>query len=165
MAGKDHMKIDVAVVDDEKDVQVYLQDILEAGEQFNVTGCYGTGEEALAGIARLKPDVVLMDIRLPGTSGLVCTRALKALYPDLKVIMVTAMVDEQHVVASLSVGADGFLPKPFSMAECWKAIRETVEQGLTLADKGAWRVVGELRRMGTPGRLAQTPAPRQHLKP
>ena len=74
-------------------------------------------------------------------------------FPEGDLHMLTVAVDEEHVLAAMSVGADGFLPKPFTMTECWAAIHEAVEQGLTLTAKGARLVAGELRRTGACGKV------------
>ena len=116
-------KIGVAVVDDEPEIRLLLQDMLEGSGEFRCVGSYATAAECVAGVSLATPQVVLMDIRMPGMSGVECTRELKRMVPGVKVVMVSAMSDPQTVEESLRAGGDGYVTKPFSATQCLTAIR------------------------------------------
>ena len=78
----------VALVDDEEVTHLLVKHIFQRTQEFRLVGCFSDGTDALAGLPRLWPDLVLMDIRMPGVSGIECTRRLKHIMPGLKVISI-----------------------------------------------------------------------------
>ncbi len=104
----------ILVVEDEEDIQELLRYNLEK-ESFRVV-CAGTGEEALVAVARNLPDLILLDLMLPGIDGLGVCRELRASERtrDVPILMVTAKDDEADIVAGLELGADDYVTKPFS---------------------------------------------------
>src|SRR5947208_13768113 len=80
-------KVAVAIVEDDERFRLLLQEFLDQSRKFNCVGSYSSGEEALIGIPQSGAEVVLMDIRMPGMSGIECTRQLKALLPRLIIVM------------------------------------------------------------------------------
>jgi DNA-binding NarL/FixJ family response regulator len=102
----------VAIVDDDENTRLCFQDILQSTENFSFAGSFTDGAEALAGIPRLRPDLTLMDIRLPGLNGIECTRRLKRILPNLKIVIVTGTHNVVFVDASLQAGAVAYLFKP-----------------------------------------------------
>ncbi len=88
---------------------------------------YLSGEASLEGLAEQRPDVVLMDIRMPGMSGLDCTRRLKARFPQLPVVMHTARADAVAVLLAVLAGADGYLAKPVSPEELVRAVEDALD--------------------------------------
>lgn len=125
----------VAIVeDDENDRRLMRQDLEKTGE-FVCVGSYGSPYEALAEIPKVRPDVVLMDIRMPGMDGLECTRRLKAHMVQLRVIIVTGLLDIDSMNNSLQAGADGYLTKPASRAQFLATLKLIVRDGLASGDK------------------------------
>jgi DNA-binding NarL/FixJ family response regulator len=107
-------KIGVAIVDDDENFQVFLRDIVDHTRQFRCVGSYTSGEAALIGIPHSGAQVVLMDIKMPGMSGIECARRLKALLPHLIIVMITGLDDPRTIDLARESGAGRFLPKPFT---------------------------------------------------
>jgi NarL family two-component system response regulator LiaR len=105
-------RIRVALVDDHRVVQVGLRSYLESFPDVEVVGAASNGEEALEKVARWRPDVVVMDVRMPGgMDGIETTRRMRAVLPKIKVVVLTADPDDARVVAALRAGAIGFVRK------------------------------------------------------
>ncbi|HKK14678.1 MAG TPA: UvrY/SirA/GacA family response regulator transcription factor [Gammaproteobacteria bacterium] len=120
--------IQVLLVDDHELVRTGIKRILNDTRGIKVIGEAGTGEEAINAVREQKPDVVLMDVNMPGIGGLEATRKIMQLYPDLRVIVVTVHVDEPYPTRLLEAGAAGYLTKGCAVDEIVTAIR-TVHQG------------------------------------
>lgn len=121
----------VLIVDDHEVVRKGLRSIL--GRRFQMVGEAATMSEALRESARLKPDVVVMDIRLPDGSGVEACREIRAAQPATKVLMLTSYADDEAVIASILAGASGYLLKQTRGRELVRAI-ETVGAGGSLLD-------------------------------
>jgi len=104
-------------VDDYENNCLLIKRILDDMRDFYCLNSYLSGDAALLGIPRSTAQIVLMDIRMPGMSGIECTRRLKALFPDLKIIMLTVLDDATNFRQSLEAGCDAYLIKPFSTAQ------------------------------------------------
>jgi DNA-binding NarL/FixJ family response regulator len=115
-------KIAVAIVDDEPDARILLRDILDSSDSMKCVGAFSSGEAALAGMELVMPEVVLMDIRLPGMSGIECARRLKGLLPGVIILFVSRLVDWGTIFQAVGVGCDDFLAKPFSAKQCLVSI-------------------------------------------
>lgn len=113
----------VAVVDDDEDVHLLIKDILQGTREFNCVGCFSNPADALAGLPALRPDLVLMDIRMPGGNGVECTERLKRAIPRIKTIMVTGVRDADSVAKASKAGADGYLIKPVTADQYLAALR------------------------------------------
>ncbi len=107
-------KIGVAIVDDDENFQVFLRDIVDHTRQFRCVGSYTSGEAALIGIPHSGAQVVLMDIKMPGMSGIECARRLTALLPHLIIVMITGLDDPRTIDLARESGAGRFVPKPFT---------------------------------------------------
>ena len=106
-------RTNVAIVDDDEDIRLSLKDILQSTGDFNFAGGFSNAGEALARLPDLRPDLTLMDIRLPDLNGIECTKRLKRAMPFLKIIILTGIHEVSWVDASLKAGAAAFLVKPF----------------------------------------------------
>ena len=104
----------VLIVDDEADVRLFLQDFLSERDWAVTTA--ENGEKALEEIRRNKPDVVLLDIMMPGMDGLQCLEKIKELDPKITVIMITAFKDETRIARAKGLGAANYIVKPFSLS-------------------------------------------------
>ena len=98
-------------MDDEEDTHLLIKHILLRTQEFSCVGCFSDGTNALAALPRLCPDLVLMDIRMPGVNGIECTRRLKRVMPGLKVIMMSGLDDVDSIKESLQAGAVWYLFK------------------------------------------------------
>src|SRR4051812_23272160 len=103
------MQIKVAIVDDDKDMRTSLAALIRRTTSLQLLGNYANGEVALEEIPRQPPDVVLMDINMPGMAGIECVRQLKAIVPAVQVLMLTVYEDSDSLFSSLKAGASGYL--------------------------------------------------------
>jgi DNA-binding NarL/FixJ family response regulator len=107
-----------AIVDDEDSIRLVLCTLLEQTSTFRCVASYASGEEALLGVPRVRPEIVLMDIRMPGISGLECMRELKQAIPGLIVVLISGLTDPETMASALAAGGDGYLTKPFTASQC-----------------------------------------------
>ena len=107
-------RVGVAIVDDDENFQLFVREILDQTREFHCVGSYSNGKAAVSGIPQSGAQVVFMDVKMPGMSGIECTRRLKALLPHLIIIMVTGLDDPRTIGLARECGADRFLPKPFT---------------------------------------------------
>ena len=101
----------VAIVEDDSGLRKQLQNILESAPGICCAGTFGSAEKALAGMVAAQPDVILMDINLPGMSGIECVARLRKDLPETHVIMLTVYEDSASIFQALQAGADGYLAK------------------------------------------------------
>ena len=122
------MPITICIVEDDVELSESVARYLDGAPGFRCLGAFTSGEEALEQIPQMKPAVVLMDINLPGMSGIECVRQLRAAMPALQVIMLTVYEDTDQVFQSLAAGAVGYLVKSTKPSHILDAIRD-VHQG------------------------------------
>jgi DNA-binding NarL/FixJ family response regulator len=127
------MPIRISIVDDNASFREGLAQILTLSPGIMLVGSCGSAEEALRIIPDSAPDVVLMDINLPGASGVCCVRELKARMPQLQIIMLTINSDRQRVFDSLAAGATGYLVKTVAPAQLLAAIEEVQRGGAPMS--------------------------------
>ncbi|MBI4590029.1 MAG: response regulator transcription factor [Candidatus Rokubacteria bacterium] len=139
MSGR---RIAVLLVDDHEVVRVGLRSLLARERGIEVVGEAASATEAAAQASRLRPDVVVMDVRLPDRSGVEACREIRAEAPEVQVIMLTSYADEEAVFASIMAGASGYLLKQIRGQELVRAI-ETVAAGQSLLDPAVTRKVLE----------------------
>ena len=123
----------IILVDDHEVVRLGLKSLLERHPQFDVVGEAGSAREALEQVASLKPDVVVMDIRLPGTSGIEACEQIVNQYPNTKVIMLTSYAEDEMLFSAIRAGASGYILKQIGSDDLVKAI-ESVGRGEALLD-------------------------------
>ena len=132
---------EIAIVEDDPLVRHDLANLLATQKDFRCTASFASAEEALRAIPEKPPHVVLMDINLPGMTGIECTRQLKERLPDLQIIMLTIFDDSERVFAALRAGASGYLVKRSAPNELIAAIQQVVEGGSPMSPHIARRVV------------------------
>lgn len=120
--------IKVLIADDQELIKDSIKIILDVNPKYSITDTVTNGQEALESIEKNKPNVVLMDIRMPVMDGTVCTKHIKEKYPDIKVIILTTFDDDDFIFSALKYGASGYLLKGVSPEELYKAI-DTVYSG------------------------------------
>ncbi len=136
----------IVLVDDHEVVRLGLKSLLERHPQFDVVGEAGSAREALEQVAALKPEVVLMDIRLPGTSGIEACEEIVNKFPGTRVIMLTSYADDEMLFSAIRAGASGYLLKQIGSEDLVKAL-EAVSRGEALLDPAVTqRVFQEVRR-------------------
>jgi len=136
----------IVLVDDHEVVRLGLKALLEHHPSFEVVGEAGTAKEALDQVAQLRPDVVLMDIRLPGTSGIEACEEITQNYPETRVIMLTSYAEDEMLFSAIRAGASGYVLKQIGAEDLIRAI-EAVGRGEALLDPAVTqRVFQEVRR-------------------
>lgn len=125
-AHQSSSSIRVAVVEDEPDARELFRRVIIKSAGHICVGAFITGEEALANLLVLPPDVVLMDIHLPGMSGIECMQSLRQKHPRVKVIMVTSDHSDECLFEALRAGADGYVTKPCDRPTLIRVIAETM---------------------------------------
>lgn len=138
--------IRVAVVDDDPAVREGLAEFLSAATGMDCAGVFATGEEALEAASGLAADIILMDIQLPGMSGIDCIRRLRASRPDIQVLMLTVFEDHDRIFRSLAAGATGYILKQTPPSELLDAIRNLHRGGAPMSAQIARRVVEAFRQ-------------------
>ena len=133
--------IGVAIIEDNRTVRETLALILENSPGFACTQAFASAEAALAGFPPDPPQVALVDINLPGMSGIECVRQLKARAPALQILMLTIESEAQRVFDSLAAGASGYLVKNTPPARLLEAIQDVVQGGAPMSSQIARLVV------------------------
>ncbi len=114
--------IKILIADDQNLIRQSLAIVLNSYEDFCVTDAVENGKEVIRAVRREKPDVILMDIRMPEMDGVQCTKIIKENQPDIKIIILTTFDDDEYVFSALKYGASGYLLKGISMDELKDAI-------------------------------------------
>lgn len=125
--------IKVLIADDQELIRQSLQIVLDSKPDLTVCGVAADGNEVIRGIRKEKPDVILMDIRMPKMDGVQCTRIIKENYPQIKIIILTTFDDDEYVYNALKFGASGYLLKGVSVDELESAIK-TVYNGKAMVN-------------------------------
>jgi DNA-binding NarL/FixJ family response regulator len=142
-------KTGVLLVDDHEVVRVGLRSLLIREPTIEVVGEAGTAAEAVAQAARLQPDVIIMDVRLPDRSGVEACREIRSIDPNVQIIMLTSHADEDAVFDSIMAGASGYLLKQIPGREVVRAV-ETVATGQSLLDPAVTqKVLEKMKRLAT----------------
>ena len=115
--------IRILIVDDHSVLRAGIRALLDVQPDFEVVGEAGNGQEALARVRELQPDIVLMDIGMPGMDGLAATREIKSFQPDTKILILTQHENKEYVLPSLKIGASGYVLKRADGDELLQAIR------------------------------------------
>lgn len=151
----------VAIVEDDSGLRVQLEKILNSAPGVCCVGTYGSAEKALAGMSATRPDVILMDINLPGISGIECVARLRKFLPSTHVIMLTVYEDSDRIFQALQAGADGYLVKSSPTDVLLRAIEDVHQGGAPMSSHIARKVVRHFRQ-GEPSRdEAANLAPRE----
>ncbi len=133
--------IRIAIVEDDAGLRETLQQIFGSAPDFRVVGAWPDGEKAVSQLPAKAADVVLMDINLPGMSGIDCLRRIKEILPKVRVIMVTVYDDNDSLFQSLVAGADGYLLKRATRLRLLDSVREIVSGGAPISPQIARRMV------------------------
>jgi DNA-binding NarL/FixJ family response regulator len=151
------------VVDDHALVRRGLSDLLGAAEGIDVVGSLVDGSLAEAAVIELEPDIVLMDLSMPGLDGIDATRAVLGVRPATKVIMLTSFSENARIMAALDAGAVGYLLKDAEPDDIIRALRDAVAGGVPLSPKAARALLPINRSSGTSGVDALTAREREVL--
>jgi DNA-binding NarL/FixJ family response regulator len=138
--------IKLAIVEDDVRFRKSLRRVIESDRKYICAGIYGSGKEALEGIPKLVPDMVILDLNLPDMSGTdVCAR-LKSSMPNLNIIILTVYNDSDNIFKALRAGASGYLLKQATAQEILEAIGETHRGGAPMTSEIARKVITAFRK-------------------
>ena len=135
------MSIAVSIVEDDAGVRSSLVKLINSSPGYRCVSQHSSAENALDEIPKLKPDVALMDINLPGINGVECVRKLKPMLPRTQVIMLTVYQNTDHIFKALAAGATGYLLKQTPPAELLAAIRDVNAGGSPMSGHIARKIV------------------------
>jgi DNA-binding NarL/FixJ family response regulator len=140
------MNIEVAIVEDEHQIRESLAILINGSEGYGCTHTYSTGESAILEIPKLKIDVVLMDIHLPGIDGISTVAQLKPLCPEVQFLMCTSFEDTESVFKALKAGATGYLTKTTQPSKILDAIIDAYKGGAPMSSHIARKVVASFHQ-------------------
>ncbi len=149
------MPIDVAIVEDHDDIREGLAALINGAEGFRCVATYANAETALEELPELEPDVVLMDIGLPGISGIECIPILKAQHPQMQIMMLTIYEDDDKIFNSLKAGATGYILKKTPPAQLLQAIHDLHNGGSPMSSQIARKVVQTFQSLHAPSPTAE----------
>lgn len=139
--SKEPMSIAVSIVEDNPQVRSSLARLIDGTPGFRCVSRHGSAEDALVEIPKIKPDVTLMDINLPGLNGVECVRRLKPQLPGTQIIMLTVYQNTEHIFNALTAGATGYMLKQTPPAELLTAIKEVFAGGSPMSSHIARKIV------------------------
>jgi RNA polymerase sigma factor (sigma-70 family) len=140
------MPITVSIVEDSDKLRETLTRVLNRADGFRCVSQYANAEDALKDLPEIKPDVLLMDINLPGMNGVECVRQLKKIAPEIQVMMLTVYEDTENIFDALAAGASGYMLKRTAGKELLEAIREVKNGGSPMTTHIARKVVQSFQR-------------------
>jgi DNA-binding NarL/FixJ family response regulator len=155
------MPIRVAIVEDHEEIRANLAHLIGENPSLRLLWSYPDAESAMADLPRHKPDVVLMDINLPGMDGVECVRQLKTRLPASQFVMLTVYEDNNRLFKSLMAGASGYLLKRTPPAKLMAAIKEAHQGGSPMTPQIARRVVQHFQQLPEPASELQKLTPRE----
>lgn len=157
------MKISVSIVEDDAPVRASLAKIIDSSSACRCVSRHDSAENALREIPGVKPDVVLMDINLPGLNGVECVRRLKPLLPETQIIMLTVYQNTENIFNALAAGATGYLLKQTPPEELLTAIQQVHAGGSPMSSHIARKIVQSFQQPAqpSPSSTAQTLSPRE----
>jgi DNA-binding NarL/FixJ family response regulator len=153
------MSISVSIVEDSNQVRSTLARLISRAEGFTCLSQHANAEAALEALPKERPDVVLMDINLPGMNGVECVRQLKQIVPEIQIVMLTVYEDTENIFSALAAGASGYLLKRTTRDELLAAIREVRAGGSPMTTHIARKVVQSFQQAGA------SPKPTENLSP
>lgn len=157
------MPIEIAIIEDQKEIRDMLAILINGSEGCNCVKTFERAEEALAELPTLKPDVVLVDIHLPGMTGTECVAKLKPLCKGTQFMMCTSLEDTETIFAALKAGANGYITKSTPPAKLMEAIRDLYKGGSPMSGEVARKVVQSFHNNSNPlnGRALETLSKRE----
>ena len=156
------MQITVSIVEDVRGTRENLVTLLNGEPGLRCLQAYATGEEAVRDLPAHKPDVALVDIKLPGMNGIECVARLKALVPELRLLMLTTYEEQDLIFNSLRAGASGYLLKQMLHAELVSAIEQVHAGGAPMSMQIARKVVNYFNQLPQPAAGVETLTRREH---
>ena len=139
--------IKILIADDQELIRQSIQIVLGLEKDIEVIDTVANGLEVIRSVRKMKPDVILMDIRMPEMDGVVCTQIIKENYPNIKIIILTTFDDDEYVFNALKYGASGYLLKGISTKELSDAVRKVYQGSAMINGDIASKLVKLFSRM------------------
>jgi DNA-binding NarL/FixJ family response regulator len=155
------MSLKVAIVEDDARWRATLESLLRETQGIEPVGSFRTGEDALVQLPARNPHVILMDINLPGISGVECIRQIRPQMPDVHIVMLTVYDDNDRIFHALQMGASGYLLKRAPAEEIIQAIRDVHQGGAPMSAYIARKVVQSFRQQSPAARPDETLSKRE----
>jgi DNA-binding NarL/FixJ family response regulator len=155
------VNITVSIVDDDAPARGILTEWIRGAQGFKCVGMHENAEAALDALPRENPSVVLMDINMPGMSGIECVRRLKPQMMDTQFVMLTVYEDPDHIFKALSSGASGYLLKRTPRAELLAAVKDVHAGGSPMSSNIARKIVQSFQRFSTVPTETENLSPRE----
>ena len=155
------MSIAVSIVEDNSQVRSSLAKLIDSSPGYRCLSKHGSAEEALKEIPELRPQVVLMDINLPGLNGVECVRQLKPQLPGTQIIMLTVYQNTEHIFNALAAGATGYMLKQTPPAELLAAIKDVNAGGSPMSSHIARKIVQSFQPTVSESQEAASLSPRE----
>jgi DNA-binding NarL/FixJ family response regulator len=155
------MPISVSIVEDNDKLRETLARVLNRADGFRCVSHYASAEAALKDLPQTKPDVVLMDINLPGMNGVECVRQLKKILPEIQVMMLTVYEDTENIFNALAAGANGYMLKRTESKELLEAIQEVHRGGSPMTMHIARKVVQSFQQTAVTAQPAESLSERE----
>jgi DNA-binding NarL/FixJ family response regulator len=155
------MAISVSIVEDNEKLRGTLARVINRADGFRCVSQHPDAEDALKELPEVRPDVVLMDINLPGMNGVECVRQLKKLSPEIQVMMLTVYEDTESIFNALAAGASGYMLKRTAGRELLEAIREVHRGGSPMTAHIARKVVQSFQQTAASAPPAESLSPRE----
>jgi len=155
------MNITVSIVEDDPEVRGSLARLINSSPGYRCVSEHASAENALQEIPKVNPEVVLMDINLPGINGVECTRKLKQALPQTQIVMLTVYEDTENIFNALAAGASGYMLKRTSTAELLESLREVQRGGSPMTAHIARKVVQSFQRPVSATETTEDLSPRE----
>ena len=149
-----YMAISVAIVEDLEEIRVALRSFIEMDRELELAGNFGNAEEAVEAIPALQPDLVIMDINLPGMSGIECIQKIKPVCRSTQFMMFTVYEDDEKVFEALKAGASGYMLKKHGSPKIIEALKELYHGGSPMSADIARKVVNIFHAQESPDGLS-----------
>ena len=155
------MSIAVSIVEDDARVRASLAKLIDSSAGYRCVSNHSSAEDALREIPKFRPDVVLMDINLPGINGVECSRQLKPQMPGIQLIMLTVYQNTEHIFNALAAGATGYMLKQTPPVELLAAIKDVHAGGSPMSGHIARKIVQSFQQTAPISAEAQSLSPRE----
>ena len=155
------MSIAVSIVEDDARVRASLAKLIDSSAGYRCVSNHSSAEDALREIPKFRPDVVLMDINLPGINGVECSRQLKPQMPGIQIIMLTVYQNTEHIFNALAAGATGYMLKQTPPVELLAAIKDVHAGGSPMSGHIARKIVQSFQQTAPISAEAQSLSPRE----
>lgn len=152
----------ISIYEDNDKLRSLLELLIGSTEGYAIVGSYGNGQHVAEQVKQDRPEIILMDIDMPGRDGIECVKLIKEVDPNIRVLMHTVFDDDDRLFACLSIGADGYLLKKDTATHLLTALHEVIEGGGPMSPGVARRVLQTFQRPATPVQPAYGITPREH---